>query len=96
MSDDVMLLTVREAAELLRISRNLAYELVARGEIPSIRLGRIIRVPRTALAQWLATESAERPVTGRAPQPGQVLRASLPSARPGGVPQQEIEREHMY
>ena len=26
MSDDVMLLTVREAAGLLRISRNLAYE----------------------------------------------------------------------
>ena len=57
MSDDVMLLTVREAAGLLRISRNLAYELVARGEIPSIRLGRVIRVPRTALDQWLEAES---------------------------------------
>ena len=46
---DLSLLTVVEAAKVLRISRNLAYELVARGEIPSVRLGRIIRVPRSAL-----------------------------------------------
>ncbi len=64
MSDDVILLTVREAAGLLRISRNLAYELVARGEIPSIRLGRVIRVPKTALDQWLEAGSLRAP-TGR-------------------------------
>ena len=57
MAEDVMLLTVREAAQLLRISRNLAYELVTRGEIPAIRLGRVIRVPRTALDQWLEAGS---------------------------------------
>ena len=43
------MLTVHEAAALLRISRNLAYELVARGELPAIRPGRVIRVPRAAL-----------------------------------------------
>lgn len=58
MAEEVVLLTVREAAKLLRISRNLAYELVARGEIPAIRLGRVIRVPRSALAHWLEAESA--------------------------------------
>ncbi len=47
------LLTVPEAAKLLRISRNLAYELVARHELPSIRFGRVIRVPRSALECWL-------------------------------------------
>ncbi len=47
------LLTVPEAARLLRISRNLAYELVARREIPSIRLGRVIRIPRSALDEWI-------------------------------------------
>ena len=52
-SDDTRLMTVPEAAKLLRISRNLAYELVARGEIPAIRLGRVIRVPRSTLEQWL-------------------------------------------
>ncbi len=54
-----MLLTVREAAALLRISRNLAYELVARGEMPAIRLGRVIRVPRAALEEWLRAEPAD-------------------------------------
>jgi excisionase family DNA binding protein len=53
MTNQNELLTVPEAAKLLRIGRNLAYELVARGEIPSVRLGRVIRIPRTALEQWL-------------------------------------------
>ena len=42
-------LTVKEAALLLRLKRSTAYELVRRGEIPAIRLGRFIRVPREAL-----------------------------------------------
>ena len=57
MTDDVLLLTVPEAARLLRIGRNLAYELVARREIPSVRLGRVIRVPRASLEQWIDAES---------------------------------------
>jgi excisionase family DNA binding protein len=44
-------LTVEEAAGLLSISRNLAYDLVAEGQIPSIRLGRRVLVPRQALYQ---------------------------------------------
>jgi excisionase family DNA binding protein len=42
-------LTVEEAGALLGISRDLAYELVARKELPSIRLGRRLVVPRRAL-----------------------------------------------
>ena len=63
-SDDTRLMTVPEAAKLLRISRNLAYELVARGEIPAIRLGRVIRVPRGTLEQWLADGVREGPDSG--------------------------------
>jgi excisionase family DNA binding protein len=40
---------VEEAAAVLGISRALAYELVARGELPCLRLGRRIVVPRRAL-----------------------------------------------
>ncbi|MCC6387464.1 MAG: helix-turn-helix domain-containing protein [Dehalococcoidia bacterium] len=47
------LLTVPEAAKMLRISRNLAYELVARNELPAVRLGRVIRVPKHGLTEWL-------------------------------------------
>lgn len=59
MNDDQLLLTVPETAKLLRISRNLAYELVARGELPAVRLGRVIRIPRDALETWVK-ESAGR------------------------------------
>ncbi len=44
-----LVLSVPEAAELLGISRTLAYELVVRGELPSIHLGRRVVVPRAAL-----------------------------------------------
>ena len=41
--------SVSEAAVLLGISRAFAYELVARGELPVIRLGRRRLVPKVAL-----------------------------------------------
>lgn len=46
-------LTVPEAARVLRLKRSTAYELVRQGAIPSIRLGRQIRVPRDRLLAWL-------------------------------------------
>ena len=69
MRDDMMLLTVSETAGLLRISRNLAYELVTRGEIPAIRLGRVIRVPRAALDQWLEASLRGEPTGADASLP---------------------------
>jgi excisionase family DNA binding protein len=41
--------SVEEAGRLLGISRAHAYELVARGEIPHLRLGRRLVVPKCAL-----------------------------------------------
>lgn len=52
-SEDFGLLTVPEAARLLRISRNLTYELIAQHQLPSIRFGCVIRVPRRALETWI-------------------------------------------
>lgn len=50
-----LLLTVPEAASLLRIGRNTCYELIRRGDLPAVRLGeRIIRIPRFALEGWIA------------------------------------------
>jgi excisionase family DNA binding protein len=46
-------LSVEEAAQLLGISRAHAYELAQRGEIPVIRLGRRILVPRVALGEMM-------------------------------------------
>ena len=51
------LLTVKEAAGLLRISPNTCYELIRQGRIPHIRLGRRILIPRHGLEQWIAQEA---------------------------------------
>lgn len=45
--------TVREAAKLLGIGRNLAYEGVQRGEIPAIRIGNRILVPQAGIERLL-------------------------------------------
>jgi excisionase family DNA binding protein len=44
---------VDEAARILGIGRSAAYEAVRRGEIPSIRLGKRVVVPRMALEKML-------------------------------------------
>jgi excisionase family DNA binding protein len=41
--------TVDEAAKILGISRGGAYEAVKRGEIPTIKIGRRLLVPKAAL-----------------------------------------------
>ena len=46
-------LKVPEVAAVLRIAHSRAYELVADGKIPSIRIGRSIRVSRRKLDDWL-------------------------------------------
>lgn len=50
-------LTVEEAAAALGISRAFAYESVNRGDIPSIRIGRRILVPKAALDRMLSGET---------------------------------------
>jgi excisionase family DNA binding protein len=51
--DQRLTISVEETGRLLGISRGLAYELVNRGELPSVRLGRRIVVPRRALDRML-------------------------------------------
>jgi excisionase family DNA binding protein len=42
-------LTVEEAAQILRLGRSATYEAIARGELPAVRFGRRLRVPRAVL-----------------------------------------------
>jgi excisionase family DNA binding protein len=45
--------TVDEAAKLLGLGRNHAYEAAKSGELPSIRIGKRILIPRAALERML-------------------------------------------
>lgn len=57
-------LTVPEAAKLLRVGRNQCYEAIARGELHAIRVGRSIRVPRAALERLLVDPSKKMTAVG--------------------------------
>lgn len=46
-------LTVCQVADLLGVSKNTAYTLVRSGQLRSVRVGRQIRVPRSALENYL-------------------------------------------
>jgi excisionase family DNA binding protein len=59
-------LSVTEAARLLNVGRNQAYEAIHRGELPSIKIGKRILVPRAALKKLLGmTESPGEAVATR-------------------------------
>ena len=48
-----LLLKPSEVGQVLGIGRSLVYGLIAQGVIPSVRLGRTIRVPRASLEKWI-------------------------------------------
>ena len=51
---DVM--QVKDVVRLLHCSKNTIYELVKDGRLPSIRLGRSILIPKTALVEMMVNE----------------------------------------
>lgn len=46
-------LSIEQAAEALQVKRSALYEAVREGDIRSVRIGRKIRVPRAAIAEFL-------------------------------------------
>jgi excisionase family DNA binding protein len=52
---DGLLLTVEEAAKRLRLGRTLVYRLIASGELESVTVGRLRRVPAECLNEYVAT-----------------------------------------
>ena len=54
MENQRLTLNVEETAKLLGIGRNLCYDRVKSGEIPAIKIGKRLLVPRAALEKLLA------------------------------------------
>ena len=50
---DKMLLTIKEAAVMLNISRSMVYKLAAREDFPKVRMGKIIMIPVAQLHDWI-------------------------------------------
>ena len=58
-------LTTRELTHELRISPTLAYRLIQSGEIPSIRVGHMYRIPREGLQEALSADPRPFSIKGR-------------------------------
>lgn len=52
-SDAKLVYDVPEAGALLGLSRNASYEAAKRGDIPTIRVGKLLKVPKAALESLL-------------------------------------------
>jgi len=60
-----MLLDAHEAGRLMSVSRSKVLDLAARGAIPSIKIGRSVRIPRERLQVWMAERTNQRDEVGR-------------------------------
>jgi len=52
--------TVDETAKILGVGRNSAYEAIARGEIPVVKVGKRLLVPKAALEILLAAGQSKK------------------------------------
>ncbi|MFE4665592.1 helix-turn-helix domain-containing protein [Streptomyces sp. NPDC056716] len=69
------LLTVAEAGELLGTGERFVRRLIAERRIRYIKLGRPVRVPESAIAEFIEARTVEprhrtRPLVGPRPRPG--------------------------
>jgi len=52
-----MLMRAGEVSEALGVARATAYALMASGELPIVRIGRSVRVPRAGLEEWIRRQT---------------------------------------
>jgi excisionase family DNA binding protein len=53
-----LLLRVEEVAQLLGLGRTRTFQMVSAGQLPVVRIGRFVRIPRAALEEWIAERTA--------------------------------------
>ena len=51
------LITPEEAAELLGCGMNMIYKLLKGGRVKAMRIGRIWKIPRRAIQEYIVTET---------------------------------------
>jgi len=53
------LLTLSEAAEMIGLGETKTKELLRRGELPRVKIGKSMRIPRSSLQRWIDARTAE-------------------------------------
>jgi excisionase family DNA binding protein len=89
-----LLLKAGDVAKLLGLGRSKVFTMLAVGELPVVRIGRSVRVPRAALDDWIAEHTQH--ASGRSGDAGPLFvdaedRDGVPGADPSplarGVPE---------
>ncbi|WP_378742917.1 helix-turn-helix domain-containing protein [Nocardia brasiliensis] len=57
-SNEDVLLTIAEAAAIMRVSKMIVYRLVHKGDLPAIREGRSLKVPEQAVYDYIREHGA--------------------------------------
>lgn len=52
-TETLELLTVDEVTQLLKLSKGAVYQMIARREIPYLKIGRRIRFDKEEISKWL-------------------------------------------
>jgi excisionase family DNA binding protein len=60
LKEEAELINVREASTLLSMSKSKIYEMLSTGELPSVRIGRAVRVPVKGLAAFVQNRHSWR------------------------------------
>jgi len=56
---DSLVYTIPEVSKLLGLTRNAAYDAAKRGDFPTIRIGKLIRIPKAALHAMIDAAGAK-------------------------------------
>ncbi|WP_307844413.1 helix-turn-helix domain-containing protein [Actinotalea solisilvae] len=86
-ADERRVFNVAEAAAVLGIGRSMLYQLIAAGEIRTIHIGRLCRVPVEAIDEFLAAcpSTPRRPLDRQAAGPASATRAGARTRPPTGL-----------
>jgi excisionase family DNA binding protein len=56
---ETVLLRPGQVAVILGLGRSTTYQLMAAGVLPTVRIGRAVRVPKDALERWIAARTQQ-------------------------------------
>ena len=58
-NNEKLVLNAGQVSKLLGLSRGSVYRGILTGEIPSVKVGKRLLIPRRSLEKWLAQEASE-------------------------------------
>lgn len=59
---DRLLLRIPDAAVRLSVGRSTLYEMLQRGDLPAVHLGRSVRIPAAALRAWVERRTGDEKI----------------------------------